>query len=122
METEGVPNLPLARTPITFPGQLDVPLIEENKLPFAAVTRSLTFHLLQLTDLTTASLIFHSNANQELSELPFGPNSGIPLCPAREQKDTGEWPSWSPSAQPGCHPNPDYTWYSSSLQLANLLL
>lgn len=49
----------------------------------------------------------HSNANQELSELPLGPNGGIPLCPAREQKDTGEWPSWSPSAQPGCHPIPD---------------
>lgn len=64
--TQGVPNLPLARTPVTFPGQLDVPLIEENKLSSAAVTRSLAFHLLQLTDLTSASLILHSNANQEL--------------------------------------------------------
>lgn len=103
----GCPQPASCQDPITFPGQLDVPFIEENKLPFSAVTRSLTLHLLQLTDLTSASLILHSKANQELSELPLGPNGGIPLCPAREQKDAGEWPSWSPSAQPRCHPNPD---------------
>ncbi|TKC34067.1 hypothetical protein EI555_013797, partial [Monodon monoceros] len=47
---------------------------------------SLAFHLLQLTDLATASLILHSNAHQELAELPLGPAGGIPLCPAEDKK------------------------------------
>lgn len=90
--------------PVTFPAQFDVPLIEENQLSFAAAAGSLAFHLLQLTDLATASLILHSNAHEELTELPLGPAGGIPLCPNEGQKKgraVDGSPHWCPHAHSG---------------------
>lgn len=83
------PSCPLS--PVTFPAQSDVPLIEENQLSFAAAARSLPFHLLQLTDLTASSLILHDDAHQEVTEFSLGPASGIPLCPAKEKRQSHEW-------------------------------
>ena len=72
--------------PVTFPAQLDVPLIEENQLSFAAAAGSLAFHLLQLTDLAAASLILHGDTHQEFTKPPLGPAGGIPLCPAKTRR------------------------------------
>lgn len=95
------PSCPLS--PVTFPAQSDVPLIEENQLSFAAAARSLTFYLLQLTDHTVSSLILHDDAHQEVAELPLGQAGSIPLCPARDQKGKAMngSPSWYPHAQAG---------------------
>lgn len=79
-------TLPVPGAPVTFPAQLDVPLIEENQLSFAAAAGSLAFHLLQLTDLAAASLILHGDTHQEFPKPPLGPAGGIPLCPARTRR------------------------------------
>lgn len=57
--------------PVTFPAQFDVPLIEENQLPFAIAVGSLTFQLLQLTDLAVTSLTLYNDAHQELQNFPL---------------------------------------------------
>lgn len=59
----------------TFPAQFDILLIEENQLSLAPAAGSLTFHLLQLTHLTAASLVLHNNEQHVLTEHHLGSSS-----------------------------------------------
>lgn len=86
--------------PVTFLAQPDVPLIEENQLSFAPASRTLTFDLLQLTDVTTATSFSTMRPTRRSQSFLLG-QLLVSRCPARDQKGraVNGGPSWYPHAQ-----------------------
>lgn len=67
---------------LTSPRQLDSPLIEEDKFPFAVVNGGLSIQFAHFRHLTCPFLTLHPDRQEESFQPLRGPVGGIPLCPA----------------------------------------
>lgn len=78
------PRVPLSSR--TFPAKAQVPLVEEDEFPFAAVAGRFALHVFEVADLAAPGLALHHQPLQHLLQLPLGPAGGVPLRPARERR------------------------------------
>lgn len=79
------------RTSLTSPRQLDSPLIEEDKFPFAVVNGGLSIQFAHFCHLTSPFLTLHPDRQEESFQPLCGPVGSIPLCPVRKPDGVRIW-------------------------------
>lgn len=84
LKQEGCPSL-------TSPRQLDSPLIEEDKFPFAVVNGGLSIQFAHFCHLTRPFLTLHPDRQEESFQPLRGPVGSIPLRPAEKPRGVRMW-------------------------------